>query len=77
MTQALDKPNIDAGEDITTRTLSINFGPQHPATHGTLRVKMEVLGENVVKADPDIGFLHTGFEKLAPSPERRVRPPPP
>jgi NADH-quinone oxidoreductase subunit D len=62
MTQALDK--LDAGEDITTRTLSINFGPQHPATHGTLRVKMEVLGENVVKADPDIGFLHTGFEKL-------------
>ncbi|MBK9974164.1 MAG: NADH dehydrogenase (quinone) subunit D [Planctomycetes bacterium] len=64
MSQTVDKPNIDAGEDITTRTLSINFGPQHPATHGTLRVKMEVLGENVVKVDPEIGFLHTGFEKL-------------
>ncbi|MBE7490287.1 MAG: NADH-quinone oxidoreductase subunit D [Planctomycetes bacterium] len=60
----LDKPNIEAGEDITTRTLQINFGPQHPATHGTLRVKMEVLGENVVRVDPEIGFLHTGFEKL-------------
>ncbi len=64
MSQMLDKPNIEAGEDITTRTLQINFGPQHPATHGTLRVKMEVLGENVVRVDPEIGFLHTGFEKL-------------
>lgn len=64
MSQMVDKPNIDAGEDITTRTLQINFGPQHPATHGTLRVKMEVLGENVVRAVPEIGYLHTGFEKL-------------
>lgn len=64
MSQMLDRPNIEAGEDITTRTLQINFGPQHPATHGTLRVKMEVLGENVVRVDPEIGFLHTGFEKL-------------
>ncbi|MCA8912409.1 MAG: NADH-quinone oxidoreductase subunit D, partial [Planctomycetes bacterium] len=64
MAQTVHRPDIEVGEDITTRTLNINFGPQHPATHGTLRVKMELLGENVVKADPEIGFLHTGFEKL-------------
>jgi NADH-quinone oxidoreductase subunit D len=52
------------GQDVLTRTISVNFGPQHPATHGTLRVKMELLGENIVKVDPEIGFLHTGFEKL-------------
>jgi NADH-quinone oxidoreductase subunit D len=56
--------DLEGGEDVTTRTLSVNFGPQHPATHGTLRVKLELLGENVVHADADIGFLHTGFEKL-------------
>ncbi len=61
----VQRPDIEAGEDITTRTLNINFGPQHPATHGTLRLKMELLGENVVNVDPEIGFLHTGFEKLA------------
>lgn len=60
----VDNTGVAAGEDMTRQTLNINFGPQHPATHGTLRVRMELLGENVVKADPDIGFLHTGFEKL-------------
>ncbi|MCC6464756.1 MAG: NADH dehydrogenase (quinone) subunit D [Planctomycetes bacterium] len=60
----ISRPDLEAGEDITTRTLQLNFGPQHPATHGTLRIRMEVLGENVMKADPEIGFLHTGFEKL-------------
>ncbi|MHC4840676.1 MAG: NADH dehydrogenase (quinone) subunit D [Planctomycetota bacterium] len=60
----VDTPELEHGEDITTQTLQLNFGPQHPATHGTLRIKLEVLGENIVKADPEIGFLHTGFEKL-------------
>ena len=43
---------------------TINFGPQHPATHTTLRLVLQLDGERVVDAVPDIGFLHSGFEKL-------------
>jgi NADH-quinone oxidoreductase subunit D len=43
---------------------TINFGPQHPATHTTLRLVLTLEGETVVKAVPDIGYLHSGFEKL-------------
>lgn len=46
-------------------TMVLNFGPQHPATHGTLRMLLELSGETVVKLDPRPGYLHTGFEKLA------------
>ncbi len=45
----------------------INMGPQHPSTHGVLRLLLELDGENVVKAVPDIGFLHTGIEKTGES----------
>src|SRR5439155_273491 len=43
---------------------TLNFGPQHPATHTTLRLILTLEGETVVKALPDIGYLHSGFEKL-------------
>ncbi len=43
---------------------TLNFGPQHPATHTTLRLLLTLDGETVIKAIPDIGFLHSGFEKL-------------
>jgi NADH-quinone oxidoreductase subunit D len=43
---------------------TLNFGPQHPATHTTLRILLTLDGETVVKAVPDIGYLHSGFEKL-------------
>jgi len=43
---------------------TLNFGPQHPATHTTLRLILTLDGETVVRARPDIGFLHSGFEKL-------------
>jgi NADH-quinone oxidoreductase subunit D len=43
---------------------TLNFGPQHPATHTTLRLILTLDGETVIKAVPDIGFLHSGFEKL-------------
>ncbi len=43
---------------------TLNFGPQHPATHTTLRLVLTLDGETVVDAEPDIGFLHSGFEKL-------------
>lgn len=42
----------------------INFGPQHPSTHGVLRIALTVEGEVVTHADPDVGFLHRGMEKL-------------
>lgn len=51
-------------EGVAGRHLLLNFGPQHPATHGTLRIKVELDGERIVRAEPEIGFLHTGFEKL-------------
>src|ERR1700724_188027 len=43
---------------------SLNFGPQHPATHSTLRLILTLDGETIIKAVPDIGSLHSGFEKL-------------
>ncbi len=49
-----------AGEDRWT----LNFGPQHPATHTTLRLILELDGERVVNATPHIGYLHSGFEKI-------------
>ena len=48
-------------------TMTINMGPQHPSTHGVLRLILTMEGETVVKAVPDIGFLHTGIEKTAES----------
>ena len=50
-----------------TRLMTINMGPQHPATHGVLRVVLELDGEVIVKATPHIGHLHRGVEKLAES----------
>jgi NADH-quinone oxidoreductase subunit D len=46
---------------------TLNFGPQHPATHTTLRIVMKLDGERVVDAMPDIGYLHSGFEKIGES----------
>ncbi|HEX8926333.1 MAG TPA: NADH dehydrogenase (quinone) subunit D [Terriglobales bacterium] len=48
------------GED---RTMILNMGPQHPSTHGVLRLVLEIDGETVVRIRPDIGYLHTGIEK--------------
>src|ERR1700738_1740172 len=49
------------------KTMVLNMGPQHPSTHGVLRVLLELDGETVVKTDVDIGYLHTGIEKTAES----------
>jgi len=49
--------------DLTRETLVINMGPHHPATHGVLRVILDLEGEVVIGAEPVIGYLHTGFEK--------------
>ena len=50
-----------------SRYMTINMGPQHPATHGVLRLLLELDGEIVVKAEPHIGYLHRGVEKLSES----------
>ena len=47
-----------------TKTMNLNFGPQHPAAHGVLRLILELDGEVVEKIDPHIGLLHRGTEKL-------------
>ena len=47
----------------TAKTMVLNMGPQHPSTHGVLRIALELDGETVVKAVPDLGYLHTGIEK--------------
>ncbi len=53
-------PTVDPTHD---RTMILNMGPQHPSTHGVLRLLLEIDGEAVVRMVPDIGFLHTGIEK--------------
>ncbi|KAK7085753.1 NADH dehydrogenase Fe-S protein subunit 2 ndufs2 [Halocaridina rubra] len=65
--QNLDMPNWNsklAPVEKKVRNVSINFGPQHPAAHGVLRLVLELDGETVVRADPHIGLLHRGTEKL-------------
>jgi NADH-quinone oxidoreductase subunit D len=56
-------PTADAGAEAEY-LYTLNFGPQHPATHTTLRLILTLDGETIVKAVPDIGYLHSGFEKL-------------
>lgn len=51
--------------DIVGEKLVLNMGPSHPATHGVLRLVLELDGEIITKADPDVGFLHRGDEKIA------------
>jgi NADH-quinone oxidoreductase subunit D len=53
-------PALEPGQD---KTMILNMGPQHPSTHGVLRLLLEIDGETVVRMMPDIGFLHTGIEK--------------
>jgi len=49
--------------DVRTETMTVNMGPQHPSTHGVLRLVLELDGETVMSASPTIGYLHTGIEK--------------
>ena len=50
--------------DLAGEHMLINIGPQHPATHGVLRLVVELDGETVVRVIPHLGYLHSGFEKL-------------
>jgi NADH dehydrogenase I D subunit len=58
-------PSIPPPGSDPDRYMLLNFGPQHPATHGVLRLVIELDGEQVVDVFPDIGHLHSGFEKIA------------
>jgi NADH-quinone oxidoreductase subunit D len=56
----------DGGEldaHLKTKNMEVNLGPSHPAMHGTVRMRVVLEGETIVKADPEIGFLHRGFQK--------------
>jgi NADH-quinone oxidoreductase subunit D len=57
-------PTAQAPE-LRTETMTVNMGPQHPSTHGVLRLVLELSGETVVSADTTIGYLHTGIEKTS------------
>ncbi len=68
MASNLLEDELDAGAAAGPREAdyhwTLNFGPQHPATHTTLRLVLELNGERILKATPHIGYLHSGFEKL-------------
>ena len=61
LTPTIARSKTDAQQDYLW---TLNFGPQHPATHTTLRILLKLDGERVVDATPDIGYLHSGFEKI-------------
>ncbi|MEI6177895.1 MAG: NADH-quinone oxidoreductase subunit D, partial [Verrucomicrobiota bacterium] len=52
-------------DDLVGERMVLNMGPSHPATHGVLRLILELDGEVIQKASPDVGFLHRGDEKIA------------
>ena len=65
-TEATDVTEAVAGEEtasVKPRSMTLNMGPQHPSTHGVLRLQLELDGETIVACRPDIGYLHTGIEK--------------
>ena len=64
MTESAGMPILEAGAKARNdQHMVLNMGPQHPATHGVLRLVLEIDGEIVVRIYPEIGYLHTGIEK--------------
>src|SRR5438132_7674695 len=62
---ASDAALRETSEDDIGEKIVLNMGPSHPATHGVLRLILELDGEIITKATPDVGFLHRGDEKIA------------
>jgi NADH-quinone oxidoreductase subunit D len=52
------------GDDLATQDMVLNIGPQHPATHGVLRLRLVLDGERIISAEPIVGYMHRGAEKL-------------
>jgi NADH-quinone oxidoreductase subunit D len=63
--EAKPRPELVEGPEFQTEKMSLSMGPSHPSTHGVLRLQMELDGEILTKADPVIGYLHRGDEKIA------------
>ena len=63
--RALPRPNDEDLQDMQGEKMVLNMGPSHPSTHGVLRIVLELDGEIITKAVPDIGYLHRGDEKIA------------
>ena len=61
----LEKNTAIEFHDTLENTMVLNMGPQHPATHGVLRIVLEINGETVVNSIPEVGYLHRGMEKIA------------
>ena len=65
LTRASRSLEAISDSELLGEKLTINMGPSHPATHGVLRIVLELDGEIITKADPDVGYLHRGDEKIA------------
>ncbi|MDP2167160.1 MAG: NADH dehydrogenase (quinone) subunit D [Thermodesulfovibrionales bacterium] len=61
----IEQEKLTEAAALKTRELTVSMGPQHPATHGVLRLVLDLDGETVVKCTPHVGYLHRGIEKLA------------
>ncbi|BCJ43269.1 NADH-quinone oxidoreductase subunit D 1 [Actinoplanes ianthinogenes] len=64
MTDALREMTVGTGAGLETADMVLNIGPQHPSTHGVLRLKLTLDGERVVACEPVVGYMHRGAEKL-------------
>src|SRR3954469_13266803 len=62
MTSTLSESRVNL--EFETEGMTLNMGPQHPATHGTLRIVVKLDGEQVISCDPVMGYMHRGYEKL-------------
>lgn len=62
---AIHRTKAAVSGDVPAEHMTLNFGPQHPSTHGVLRLVLELDGEVIVDAKPDVGYLHRGDEKIA------------
>lgn len=62
--EPIDDELADSALELPTEPMRLNMGPSHPAMHGTVRIVLELSGENILKCDVQIGYLHRGFEKM-------------
>ena len=69
----MSESEIEAYKPLDDRRMVVNMGPQHPSTHGVLRLSLEMEGETVVRSKPIIGYLHTGMEKTGEQLIQRIK----